>query len=423
MARDKEIRLWYSVLMKSVDTDPKRISSFLSRGLENVFPSSEALTKALASGKRLTIYLGIDPTGPTLHMGHAIPLMKLAELQKMGHDVILLIGDFTAMIGDPSDKLATRKQLTREEVLKNCALYKEQASTFLSFSGSNKAELKFNSDWLAKMTFSDVVELASNMTVDQMLKRDMFRTRMDAGKPVFLHEFLYPLMQGYDSVAMDVDAEIGGNDQTFNMLAGRDLMKALKNKDKFVIATKLLVDPTGKKMGKSEGNMITMLDSAGDMFGKVMSWPDTLIVSGLELCTSVPDEAIAAEKAFLEKGGNPRDAKVRLARAVAALYHGDKSAEAAEAAFKSTFASGTKGGTTAMPADAPSVTVSRGAALADVLLGEKVVSSKTDFKRLVSEKAVKELSSGTSIESFDHKVEGNMDLKVGKHRFIKIRVK
>ncbi|HVT75142.1 MAG TPA: tyrosine--tRNA ligase [Candidatus Paceibacterota bacterium] len=404
---------------KAVITDTKQIEAFLSRGLENVFPSKESFAKALASGRRLSIYLGVDPTGPTLHMGHAIPLRKLAELQRMGHKIILLIGDFTAMIGDPTDKGAARKQLTRKEVLDNCKLYKKQASKFLSFSGSNAAELKFNGAWLAKMTLEDVIGLASRVTVQQMLERDMFEKRMEEKKPIYLHEFLYPLMQGYDSVAMDVDAEIGGNDQTFNMLVGRDLMRSLKNKEKFVLATKLLVDPMGKKMGKSEGNMITMMDSAGDMFGKVMSWPDTMIVPGLELCTDVSVEAIVSERAFIEGGGNPRDAKLRLAHAVAALYHGAAAADKAQESFKAAFAGGS---TAVMPSDAPEISVAAGSAVADALVSAKIVSSKSDFRRLSTEGAVKDIKTGAAV-TFDQKIDADMDLKIGKHRFIKIRVK
>ncbi|MDP1625363.1 MAG: tyrosine--tRNA ligase [bacterium] len=398
------------------NTDPKAIENFLSRGVEAIFPSKEAFGKSLASGKRLTIYLGIDPTGPTLHMGHAIPIMKLAALQKMGHQVILLMGDFTAMIGDPSDKMAARKQLSRKDVLKNLSLYKKQASTFLSFSGANAAKFKFNSKWLDKMGFADVVRLASNMTVDQMLKRDMFRARMDQGKPVFMHEFLYPLMQGYDSVAMDVDAEIGGNDQTFNMLAGRDLMRSMKDKEKAVIATKLLVDSSGKKMGKTEGNMITMQDSAEEMFGKVMSWPDNMIIPGFELCTMVSEEEITKEQAFLAAGGNPRDVKQRLALAVAGLYHGNTAAEKAKASFVGAF---TEGG---MPEDAQEAKVAIGTALVDILLVNGIVSSKTDFRRLIEGGAIKDVAAGKPIETPDFKVSADLDLKVGKHRFIKIRI-
>ncbi|MEK7596513.1 MAG: tyrosine--tRNA ligase [Patescibacteria group bacterium] len=396
------------------------VERFLSRGVENIFPSKESLASALASGKKLSIYLGIDPTGPTLHIGHAIPLLKLSKLQKMGHKVILLIGDFTAMIGDPSDKLAVRKQLTKREVLSNLKLYKKQASIFLSFSGKNKAEIKYNSSWLSKMNFEDVLNLASKMTVDQMLKRDMFRKRAEEGKPTFIHEFLYPLMQGYDSVAMNVDAEIGGNDQTFNMLAGRDLMKVMRNKEKFVIATKLLTDSSGVKMGKTEGNMITLTDTAQDMFGKIMSWPDSLIVPGFELCTDVADKNVAKEKEFLVGGGNPRDAKLRLAEAVVALYHGSQVAKSARESFISVFSSRRPG---VMPTLAREIFVRKGTTYIDAFVDNRISGSRTVFRRLVSDGAVKDMESGRAIENFDGKIECDMDLRYGQHNFLKIRIR
>ncbi|HEY4494564.1 MAG TPA: tyrosine--tRNA ligase, partial [Candidatus Paceibacterota bacterium] len=250
-------------------TDEKKIDEFLKRGVENIFPNKDFLKARLIKGERMTFYLGIDPTGPSIHLGHLIPLKKLSELQKLGHNIILLIGDFTAMIGDPTDKTSARKKLTREEILKNCEGYKKQVSKIISFSGSNKATLRFNSEWLSKLTFSELLDIASHITYAQTVKRSMFQQRIEEGKDLFLHEFMYPMMQGYDSVAMDVDGEIGGNDQTFNMLMGRDLMKSLKNKEKFVLATKLLTDSEGKKMGKTEGNMISLDQTAENMFGKV----------------------------------------------------------------------------------------------------------------------------------------------------------
>ena len=272
----------------SVSTDPQKIEELLTRGVEHVYPSREFLEARLKEGKQLSLYLGIDPTGPDLHIGHSIQLRKLRQFQDLGHKVILLIGDFTGMIGDPTDKSAARKRLTREEVLKNAENYKVQASKILDFNGKNPVELKYNSEWLSKMPFSEVIGLASHFTVQQILARDMFDKRLKEDKPIFFHELMYPLMQGFDCVAMNVDGEVGGNDQTFNMLVGRDLMKAMRGKEKFVIADKLLADPTGKKMGKSEGNMITLSDSSDEMFGKVMSWTDGMIVGGFELLTDVP---------------------------------------------------------------------------------------------------------------------------------------
>ncbi|MEK7452528.1 MAG: tyrosine--tRNA ligase, partial [Patescibacteria group bacterium] len=304
----------------STNTNKDAIEHVLTRGVENIYPSFEYLEARLHEGKQLTLYLGIDPTGPDLHLGHAIPLRKMAELQKLGHKLILLVGDFTGMIGDPTDKSATRVRLTREQVLANAAKYQEQASKIISFEGENAAEIKYNSEWLDKLTLRDATELASNFTVQQFLERDMFEKRLKEGKPIHLHEFLYPLMQAYDSVAMDVDGEIGGNDQTFNMLAGRDLMKTMKQKEKFVITSKLLVDPTGKKMGKSEGNMITLSDTPDDVFGKVMSWTDGMIIPGFEILTDLPNGEIKEMKIAMGDGVNPRDFKVKLAKEVVSTF-------------------------------------------------------------------------------------------------------
>ncbi|MCX6717336.1 MAG: tyrosine--tRNA ligase [Candidatus Taylorbacteria bacterium] len=305
--------------MSKIITDEKVIEEFLTRGVENIYPNKEFLKKQLLSGKKLTMYLGIDPTGPTLHLGHMIPIKKLGEFQKLGHKAILLIGDFTAMIGDPTDKSATRKQLTRKQVLNNCKLYKRQISTFLNF-GFGGADLKYNSKWLGRLSFEKLLELSSYLTHSQMIKRSMFQDRINNGKDIYINEFMYPLMQGYDSVAMDVDGEIGGNDQTFNMLVGRDLLKKIKNKEKFVMTVKLLADSTGKKMGKTEGNMASLTDDNNEMFGKVMSWTDGVMISAFELCTNVPMEEIKKIEKDLQEGINPKDFKLKLAYEIVRIY-------------------------------------------------------------------------------------------------------
>ncbi|MEN9614249.1 MAG: hypothetical protein RLZZ347_556 [Candidatus Parcubacteria bacterium] len=395
---------------------PEAIKDILSRGVEMVYPSADFIASRLSSGKKQTLYLGIDPTGPTLHLGHVIILKKLRDFQKMGHQVILLIGDFTGMIGDPTDKTATRKKLTRREVLKNATLYKKQASKFLSFSGNNKAILRYNSEWLSKMGFDEVLELASNVTGDQLMKRDMFAKRAEEGKSTYLHELLYPLLQGYDSVAMDVDGEIGGNDQTFNMLVGRDLMKKLKNKEKFVMTMKLLTDTSGKKMGKTEGNIVAMTDTPNEMYGKVMSWTDGMIVRGFELCTDVsPSEMVNIEKS-IASGANPKEYKMKLAKEVVAMLTSPQEAESAEHSFVSQFSRGE------VPEDVQTVTTTKGALLSDVLLSAKVVASKGEFKRLVEEKAVHNLSTKQSVDRFDTTVSEEIVVKVGKRRFLKILV-
>lgn len=371
----------------NVNTDADAIEAFLTRSIENAYPSREFVEARMKEGKPLSIYVGIDPTGPTLHLGHAIWLRKLREWQNMGHKVILLIGDFTAMIGDPTDKGAARKQLTREEVLANCAKYQEQAARFIRFDGDNAAELKFNGEWLGKMNFADVLDLASRFTVQQMLERDMFEKRMEEQKPIYIHEFMYPLMQGYDSVAMGVDGEMGGNDQTFNMLAGRTLMKEMKGKEKFVVTVKLLADASGKKMGKSEGNMITFLDAPDDMFGKVMSWTDGMIVGGFELCTEVPaDEVARVSKSLIRDEANPRDLKARLAKEVVRMFYGDADADAAEERFNALFRD--KKGPDAEQIIEVKVDAAP-ARLLEVLVAAGFVQSKGDARRQIEQGGVK----------------------------------
>ncbi len=388
----------------------------LNRGIANIYPSKAYVESLIKKGQKLKIYLGIDPTGPTLHLGHAIALKKLGEFQKSGHKIILLMGDFTAMIGDPTDKSAARKQLTHKDVLSNLKNYKKQASALIDFNGPNKAEIFFNSKWLMKMNFGDVANLASNMTVSQMLERDMFQERIKENKPIYLHEFLYPIMQGYDSVAMDVDGELGGNDQTFNMLCGRNLMKSLKNKEKFVVTLKLLEDNTGKKMGKTDGNMAALSDSASDMYGKIMSWNDSLLVSSFELCTNVPLQEIAKIKKDLEKGGNPRDFKMKLSYEVVKIHHGEEQAKKAQESFINTFQKNE------IPKDIEVLNVKKSDPLMDVLVSNKIISSKNDFRRLVKENAITNLTKNEKIIDVNIKVE-NTTYKIGKKRFISLKVK
>ena len=385
------------------------------RGVERIYPSREFLESRLKEGKPLTLYLGIDPTGPDLHMGHAIVLRKMREFQDLGHHLILLIGDFTGMIGDPTDKSATRVRLTREQVLENAKHYQEQASKLIAFDGENPAKLMYNSAWLSGLTFADVVDVASHFTVQQLLERDMFEKRMEEGRPIHLHEFLYPLMQGFDCVAMDVDGEIGGNDQTFNMLAGRDLMKALKGREKFVMSTRLLVDPTGKKMGKSEGNMIRLGDSADDMFGKVMSWTDDMIVPGFELCTFATDEERKDAERALEGGANPRDLKAQLGRAIVEIYHGKEAAQFASDRFDQLFCEHRS------PEDMPVYAVSGAMNIVDLLVASGLASSKGEARRLVDGKGVK--VGDHIIASHEEIVAPSKEgvvLQKGKRHFVKI---
>lgn len=309
--------------------------------IEEIYPSKEELISQLKGGKKLKIYLGIDPTSSEIHLGHAIALWKLRQLQEAGHKVVLLVGDFTAMIGDPSDKEAIRKSLQREDVLANTVNFKKQASKILNFSGENSAKLEFNSQWLSKLTLDDLLKLAAKITVQQLSERYMFKKRLESGKPIGLHEFLYPLLQGYDSVAMEVDAELGGSDQTFNMLFGRTLLKSLKHKEKFVLTLPLLEGTDGQKMSKSYGNTINISDSSTDMFGKVMSLKDELIIKYFDLCTKVGPAQINKMSTQLSlKAINPMELKKNLAFEIVSIYHGEKSAQEAKKEFAKVFQDG-----------------------------------------------------------------------------------
>lgn len=394
--------------------DTALIEELLSRGVERIFPSTDFLRDRLRSGEKLKIYLGIDPTGPTLHAGHIVPLKKLRTFQELGHEVILLIGDFTATIGDP-DKLSVREPLTHAQVLENARLYQTQASRFLRFDGENPARLLYNSKWLRDMNFADILSLSSHLTHAQLVKRDMFQKRIAEEKDLYLHEFMYPLMQGYDSVAMDVDGEVGGNDQTFNMLVGRDLMKKMKGKEKFVIATKLLVDPEGAKMGKTTGNMLSLVDEPSDMFGKVMSWPDGSIISAFELLSDLAADEIAKIKEGLLAGENPRDVKMLLAHTLVKEFLSEKEADDARENFISTFSRG------AMPEDVLTVTAKSDEELVDIFLRAKVIESKTEYRRLVEGGAVSN-ERGEKIENPHEKPEGSSTYKIGKRRFVRVEV-
>ncbi len=396
----------------SIDTDPKKIEELLTRGVENVYPSRKFLEDALKSGKQLSLYVGIDPTGADLHIGHSIFLKKMKQFQDLGHKIIMLIGDFTGMIGDPTDKSATRVRLTREQVLENSKTYKKQASKIIDFKGKNAAEIKHNSEWLSKLTLAELIDIGSHFTIQQMLARDMFRRRLKEDKEIGWHEFVYPIMQGYDCVAMDVDGELGGNDQMFNMLAGRTLMKAIKNKEKFVLTTKLLIDPTGKKMGKSEGNMIRLNDSADEMFGKVMSWPDELILSGFELVTDVAMDEIKSIEKEMKKGANPRDIKARLAREVVTGFYNEKDAQAASDRFDQQFKEGDK------PEEIPEFKIKKDMTIIDVLVGSGLAKSKSEARRLIDGKGVK--VDDKVVEDYEHKVDSNQVVQKGKRHFIKL---
>ena len=400
--------------MAKVITDKQKIKEVLIRGVENVYPSFSVLEKVLMSGKQLKLYHGIDPTGPTLHLGHLVQILKLKEFQDLGHQIIILIGDFTAQIGDPSDKAAVRKQLTHEQVMKNCQSYKEQIGKILDLK---RTEFKYNSEWLGKLNFADILEIASYFTAQQTLARDMFKKRIEEGKDLFLHEFLYPMMQAYDSVSMGVDLEIGGSDQMFNMLAGRTLMKKMKNKEKFVLTTKLLEDSTGKKMGKTEGNMVALNLTAEDMYGKIMSWTDEFIALGFELATRIPlKELVQIDKNLQEDKVNPRDLKMKLAREVVKNFYGEKKAGEAEEYFVKTVQK------KETPSEVRSKKLEvRSMNIVDLLMVVKLVSSKGEARRLIEQNGIK--VDGEVVKNVKQEIKISKKgvlVQRGKRRFIKV---
>ncbi len=382
-------------------------SELLTRAVSDVVPRALAEEK-LKSKKPMRVYLGIDPTGAKLHLGHSVPLRKLKAFADAGHHVIFLIGSFTAMIGDPSGRDQLREPLTKEQVEKNFETYKKQAGKILDFS---KIELRYNHEWLEKLKFDDIIKLAANFTVGQMLERDMFQERMKKENPIGVHEFLYPMMVGYDSVMLDVDVELGGNDQLFNMLAGRTLQKAFGKRDKFVLTTKLIEGTDGRKMSKTYDNCIWLEDSAKDMYGKLMSIKDNLIFTYFEACTDVPVQEYAALEKEVKKGGNPMDAKKRLAREVVALYHGKDAAAHAEAEFTAVFSKHE------LPEDMKDVKAEKGSGLVDLMVKEKLVTSKSEARRLIEQGGVH--LNDKKVAAIDAKVEAGV-LKVGKRKFVKI---
>jgi len=363
--------------------DEKIINRILRKGVEQILPSEDALKKLLTSGKRINVYQGFDPTAPTLHIGHTVGMRKLEDFRKLGHQVYFVIGDFTARVGDPSDKTSARVKLSKEQVEENMKVYIDQASHILDiFNKENPVKVVYNSQWLEPLNFGDIIELASVFTVQQMLKRSMFQKRLEDDKPIYLNEFLYPLMQGYDCVMMDTDVEIGGNDQLFNMLAGRDLIMHKLKKEKIVLAGKLLSTPDGVKMGKSEGNMIKLSDNANDIYGKVMAFSDEQILIGFEILTSYELEQVEEISKRLKDGENPILLKKLLASEVTKEIKGEKEATQAQEYFESVFQK--KDLNTEIPIKEIE---KENISLVDLILECNITDSKTQARRLIEQGA------------------------------------
>ncbi len=394
-------------------TDEKKIDDVLSRGVEEVIERERLKTK-LKSGKQLRIKLGIDPTSPNIHLGRAIPLLKLRDFQELGHKIVLIIGDFTAVIGDTSDKDSERPMLTEEQVKKNMKDYIDQAGKVIDI---NKCETHHNNDWLGKLSYKEICQQADAFSLSDFIARENIKRRLDGGKRISLRELMYPLMQGYDSVAIKADVEIGGTDQRFNLLAGRELQRHYKQEPQDIITNPLIDGLDGRKMSSSWGNTINLLDSATDVYGKTMSLRDDLVIKYFTLVTRVSSDAIAQYKTALDSGTNPKEIKMKLAYEIVKLYFSEDEAKKAEEAFENTFKKGE------VPEDIMEITAQHGSSIRNLLVQSKLISSNSDWRRLVEGNGVSVVGTEEIITDQSIKVEKDVVLRIGKKRFVKISIK
>lgn len=400
--------------MKSLEEQLK----IIKKGTLDIINEEELikkLEKSIKENKPLKIKLGLDPSAPDIHLGHTVVLRKLKQLQDLGHEIIIIIGDFTGKIGDPTGKSRMRKFLSDEEVLQNAKTYEEQVFKILD---KEKTTIKFNSEWLSKLTFGDVLKLTGSTTVARMLEREDFKLRFENQRPIYLNEFFYPLMQAFDSTAIEADIEFGGTDQRFNLLSGRNLQKEIGEEPQIVIMMPLIEGLDGKnKMSKTLGNYIGIYESAKSKYQKVMEIPDELIVKYYTLLTDVDDEKIKEVEAKLkDKNVNPRDIKMDLAREIVSLYHTEEEVEQAEERFKMIFQMGQK------PKDMDTVNVSKeDFDLISTVVDKGLVSSKSEFRRLLLQGGIKINDKKITMEK-DLPKEGEIVVQVGKKKFMKIIV-
>ena len=394
-------------------TDLNTVLAELKRGLDEIL-SEQDLIEKLKENRPLRVKLGADPTAPDIHLGHTVVLNKLRQFQQFGHEVIFLIGDFTGMVGDPSGKNTTRPPLSREDVLRNAETYKQQIYKILD---PQKTRIVFNSEWLGKLGTEGMIRLASNYTVARMLERDDFKKRFTNNQPIAIHEFIYPLLQGHDSVALEADVELGGTDQKFNLLVGRELQKSAGQKPQVAITLPLLVGLDGeKKMSKSLGNYIGVTEAPGEMFGKIMSISDDLMWDWYNLLSFRPLVEIAQLKEDVANGKNPRDVKILLAKEIIARFHDDAAADAAEQEFINRFQKG------AMPDEMPEFTLEGEIGLANLLKEVGLVATTSEANRMVQQGGVK--IDGEKVEDAKLVITASTAVyQVGKRKFAKVTVK
>ncbi len=394
------------------------ISNLLTRGVDKIYPSRDDLEKVLRSGKKLKLYQGFDPTGTKLHIGHAVGFRKLRQFQDLGHEVIFLIGDGTGQAGDPSGKTKFREKFyTREELQQNGKDYVMQSSKIMRFTGENPVRILYNGDWLNKLGLVEILNLAGHFSVQQLIERDMFQERMKRNESINLREFLYPLLQGYDSVALQVDLELGGSDQTFNMLAGRTLVQAILHKEKFVMTVPLLTDNKGTKIGKTEGNVIGITDPPKELYGKIMSLTDEAIVNCFILLTDKSLTEIANMKKSMDEGENPMNFKKKLAFELVKQYNDETSADQSQDYFEKTFQGRIL---TSQIKEYSLLQLSTNpVGIIDLLVFTQFASSKSDAKRLVEQKAVEIDQTVVDLIQTNVTLSPGMTLRVGKNRFLR----
>ncbi len=390
-----------------------QITTLLTRGVEKIYPSKEALEKVLRSGKKLRVYQGFDPTGIELHLGHMVGLRKLRQFQDAGHEVIFLIGDGTGQAGDPSGKTRSREKfLTKKELRQNALDYVKQASKIVRFSGPNPVKIKYNGDWLDRLTFSEILKLAGYFSAQQLFERDLFQERLKKGETFNLREFLYPLFQAYDSVALAVDLEIGGSDQTFNMLMGRHLVWAMQKREKFVLTTPLLTDNQGRKIGKTEGNVIALRAKPTNLYGLIMKLPDEVVVKGLEYLTDVPVSQIEKIKQELQNGQNPMIFKKLLAFEVVKSLNSEKEAQQAQRFFEEVHQQ-----KKVQPTHLKKVRINQPQKIIDCLV-QNFNFSRKEVKRLINQKAID--VNNKTINQANFVVKPKDIIKVGKYKIFQI---
>jgi len=385
---------------------------FFSRGIEEIIEEKSFFSK-LKSGKPLRIKLGMDPTRPDVHLGHSVSLLRLKYLQELGHKIIIIIGDYTTKIGDPSGRNSARPMMSDSEIKKNAATYFKQVTKILN---KRRTEIRFNSEWFRKMNFNDVLQTAGKFTVSNLLERDDFSKRLKDNAAVGLHELLYPLMQAYDSVVLEADIAFCGSDQKFNELAGRELQKKMGQTPQDIVMTKLLVGLDGHiKMSKSADNYIGITEKPESQFGKVMSIPDNLIIDYYELCTDLPSEEINNIKKKLKQGENPRDIKLNLAKEIVGLYHGAEAAEKAQGEFVSVFSK------KELPSDMPEVKISGDYKLFNLLTAISGAKTNSEARRLILQGGVKIDGAKANNPDLNITVRSGMVIQVGKKKFFKVR--